>query len=85
VSDAPSNNGRKTDGRFAAGNKAARGKPKGAHHRTTVMAEKLLDKDAGQIIKKLIDAQKWRTVGDQICRRALAAAGQAYLDLHRPN
>ena len=32
---------------------AARGKPKGAHHRTTVFAEKLLDMDAGQIIKQL--------------------------------
>ena len=58
MSDDPSNNGRETDGRFAAGNKASRGKPKGARHRATVMAARLLDNDAADIIKKLVAAAK---------------------------
>ena len=38
----PKNNGRKTDGTFAAGN-ALGGKTKGARHKATMAVENLLD------------------------------------------
>jgi hypothetical protein len=55
MSEPPENTGRKADGTFASGNRAnPSGKPKGTRHRATMMAEKLLDKDAAAIIKKLV-------------------------------
>lgn len=55
----PSNAGRNPDGRFALGARGnPSGKPKGTRHRATMMAEKLIDKDAAAIIKKLITKAK---------------------------
>jgi hypothetical protein len=59
MSDTPENTGRNQDGRFSPGRSAnPSGKPKGARHRATMMAEKLLDKDAAEIIKKLVEKAK---------------------------
>jgi hypothetical protein len=52
----PENTGRKQDGTFAPGRSGnLNGKPKGTRHRATMLAEKLLDKDAGAIIKTLVE------------------------------
>ena len=45
MSEDPLNNGRQADGRFAAGNKSSRGRPKGARDRATTIAEKLFAAD----------------------------------------
>jgi hypothetical protein len=44
-----------SDGRFKAGNP---GKPKGARHKTTILAEKLMAVDAGEVVKVVVDAAK---------------------------
>jgi hypothetical protein len=52
----PEKAGRKQDGTFAPGRSGnLNGKPKGTRHRATMLAEKLLDKDAGAIIKTLVE------------------------------
>ena len=58
VSDDPLNNGRQTGGRFAAGNKASRGRPKGARDRASAIAEKLFAADITGIAKKVVEAAK---------------------------
>ncbi len=45
----PPNNGRDTGGRFTPGNKASRGKPPGARHRASVLAEKIFADDIKSI------------------------------------
>jgi hypothetical protein len=47
--------GRERDGRFAAGNP---GRPRGARHKTTVAAEKLLDGEAKALTRKAIELAK---------------------------
>ncbi len=52
----PRNNGTKTRGRpFPAGNA---GRPKGARHRSTVLAEKLMQDDTREIVEAVIMAAK---------------------------
>jgi hypothetical protein len=51
----PKNNGRKSDGTFAAGN-ALGGKTKGARHKATMAVETLLDGQVGQLTQKAVDA-----------------------------
>jgi hypothetical protein len=56
VTDEPRKNERKTRGRpFGPGNP---GKPKGARHKTTLLAEKLMQDDAKEVVKAVIDAAK---------------------------
>ena len=50
----PINNGQKSDGTFAPGNKMG-GRPKGARNKATLAVEKLLDGDAEAITQKAID------------------------------
>ena len=47
--------GRNSGGRFASGNA---GKPKGARHRMTVMAEKLMTDDAESVVRAVIEAAR---------------------------
>ena len=49
------NNGRDTAGRFTSGN---RGRPKGARHKTTLALEALLDGEAEEITRKVIQKAK---------------------------
>jgi hypothetical protein len=59
MSEPPENSGRKADGTFASGNRAnPSGKPKGARHRATLMAEKLFAADAADIVRKVVAAAK---------------------------
>ena len=51
----PKNNGRKSDGTFAAGN-ALGGKTKGARHKATMAVETLLDGQVDQLTQKAVDA-----------------------------
>lgn len=55
MNDEPRKNGRSTDGRFTSGNP---GRPRGARHKTTILAEKLMSDDAEAIVKKVVDAAK---------------------------
>ena len=50
----PINNGQKSDGTFAPGNKMG-GRPKGARNKATLAVEKLLDGDAEAITRKAIE------------------------------
>jgi hypothetical protein len=64
MSDEPINAGRNPDGRFAPGARGnPAGKPKGARHKATVLAEKLFSADAAKIIKKVVaeaqNGQSW--------------------------
>jgi hypothetical protein len=58
MSEDPLNNGRQADGRFAAGNKSSRGRPKGARDRATTIAEKLFAADVEEVVKKVVEAAK---------------------------
>ncbi len=49
------NNGRTADGRFTPGNP---GRPKGTRHRTTVMAEALMEDGAEAVVTTVIEAAK---------------------------
>ena len=55
MTKSPNNNGRKTDGTFAAGN-ALGGKTKGARHKATMAVETLLDGQVDQLTQKAVDA-----------------------------
>jgi Family of unknown function (DUF5681) len=69
--DAPANAGGKQEGgRFQKGRSGnPRGKAKGVRHRLTILAESLLEADAEEIVKAVIDAAKG---GDmQACRLIL--------------
>ena len=56
MTDEPRKNERKTRGKpFEPGNP---GKPKGARHKTTLLAEKLMSEDAEAIVKTVIEAAK---------------------------
>jgi hypothetical protein len=50
----PKNNGQKSDGTFAPGNKMG-GRPKGARNKTTLAVEAMLDGEAEAITRKAID------------------------------
>ena len=54
MTDKPKNNGQKSDGTFAPGNKLG-GRPKGARNKTTLAVEALLDGEADAITRKAID------------------------------
>ena len=54
MSESPKNNGQKTDGTFAPGNKLG-GRPKGARNKTTLAVEAMLDGEAEAITRKAID------------------------------
>jgi hypothetical protein len=56
--DGPLKDGRSAGGRFTAGHRLSRGKLPGEHNRATVMAEKLLSKDAGEAMRKIGAAAK---------------------------
>jgi hypothetical protein len=64
------NNGRTTGGRFGPGNP---GRPKGARHKTTILAEKLMQADAEEVVKAVLTAAKSgdmtaaRIVLDRLC------------------
>jgi hypothetical protein len=59
VSEDPENTGRKPDGTFARGNRGnPSGKPKGARHKATLLAEKMLAADAKEVVKKVVEAAK---------------------------
>jgi hypothetical protein len=51
----PNSNGRKTDGKFAAGNKLG-GRTKGSRHKATMAVEELLDGQVEQLTQKAVDA-----------------------------
>lgn len=56
TADDPRNNGRKTRGRpFGPGNP---GRPKGSRHKTTLLAEKLMQADAEAIVKAVLNSAK---------------------------
>jgi len=56
MSDEPGKNAPKTRGSpFERGNP---GRPKGARHKTTILAEKLMQDDAEDIVKKVVEAAK---------------------------
>jgi hypothetical protein len=85
VTDQPSNDGRKTDGRFAPGNKASHGKAKGTRHKATSIAEKLFASDIADIAKKVVQAAKngesWacRLVIERLIGVAKEAPEQTYV------
>tara|TARA_R110001599_G_scaffold73783_9_gene203996 strand:+ start:6446 stop:6880 length:435 start_codon:yes stop_codon:yes gene_type:complete len=54
MDEQPINNGQKTDGTFAPGNKLG-GRPKGARNKTTLAVEALLHGEAETITRKAID------------------------------
>ena len=58
MTDQPSNNGRQTDGTFAAGNKASKGRPEGSRNKASLMAEKLMEGDAEAVIKTVVERAK---------------------------
>lgn len=59
MSEPPENTGRKADGTFTRGNRVnPSGKPKGARHKATMMAEKVLGADAADIVKKVVASAK---------------------------
>jgi hypothetical protein len=59
MSEPPGNTGRKQDGTFAPGHSGKpSGKPKGARHKATIMAEKLFAGDARDIVKKVVASAK---------------------------
>ncbi len=63
----PRNNGPTTRGRpFAQGNP---GRPKGARHRTTLLAEKLMQSDAKAIVEAVLASRRpeWRHGGGANC------------------
>lgn len=56
MTNEPRKNERKTRGKpFRPGNP---GKPKGARHKTTLLAEKLMQDDADAVVKAVVDAAK---------------------------
>ena len=62
----PGNNGPKTHGRpFQPGNP---GRPKGAKHKTTILAEKLMADDVEGVVKAVIDAAR---TGDMAAARII--------------
>ncbi len=70
----PENNGRKTDGTFAAGNSLG-GKTKGARHRATIAAEAMLDGEGEKLTRKAIDmALAGDTVAMRLCLERLVPA-----------
>lgn len=53
------NSGRKQAGRFAKGQSGnPKGKPKGARHKTTILAEKLMEDEAEAVVRAVIDKAK---------------------------
>ncbi len=71
MTDEPRKNERKTRGKpFGPGNP---GKPKGARHKTTLLAEKLMQDDAEAVVEAVVDAAKGgdmaacRIILDRIC------------------
>jgi hypothetical protein len=70
MTDKPSNNGRKTDGTFATGNKegkgrpdgsrnkASKGRPDGSRNKASLMAEKLMEGDTEEVIMAVIEKAK---------------------------
>jgi hypothetical protein len=55
----PANTGEKQTGRFQKGQSGnPAGKPRGARHATTVLAEKLMHDDAEEVVKAVISAAK---------------------------
>src|SRR5471032_1884779 len=70
----PEKTGRKQDGRFQRGVSGnPTGKPSGARHKTTIIAEKLMQADAAEVIRTVIQKAKdgdmvaARIVVDRIC------------------
>jgi len=56
MTDKPRKNERKTRGKpFEPGNP---GKPKGARHKTTLLAERLMQEDAEEVVKAVVSAAK---------------------------
>lgn len=56
---APANTGAKQGGRFKAGQSGnPAGKPKGARHKTTLAVQALLDGEAEEVTRKVIEAAK---------------------------
>ena len=51
----PTNNGRKSDGKFAKGNSLG-GKPRGARHKATLAVEDLLDGQVKKLTQKAVQA-----------------------------
>lgn len=61
------NSGSNQSGRFQPGQSGnPAGKPKGARHKTTVLAEKLMQDDAEAIVKKVVEAARG---GDLVAAR----------------
>jgi len=74
--------GRTANGRFTAGHRFSRGKLPGERNRATLMAERLLSKDAAAAMRKIGAAAKaGEPLGAQVHWRALRPADVAP-DLH---
>jgi hypothetical protein len=54
----PNSNGRKSDGRFAQGNRLSPGRPPGARGKAALLAEQLIDADCAGIVEQLVTAAK---------------------------
>jgi hypothetical protein len=73
-SQKPENSGRNPDGTFAKGNAVnLAGKPKGARHRASIIAEELIDGSGELLVKKCVemalagDAAAMRLAMDRLC------------------
>jgi len=59
MTETPENSGGKQNSKFRPGQSGnPSGKPKGARHRATQMAEKLMEADAGEVVNAVITAAK---------------------------
>ena len=55
----PINTDRKSNGKFAAGNRAnPKGRPKGSLNKTTILAQELIDNEGALIVRKALDLAK---------------------------
>jgi hypothetical protein len=55
----PANAGRKQDGTFASGHSGnARGKRPGTRHKTTQLAEQLMERDIKDVVQKVVEAAR---------------------------
>lgn len=72
MSKGPSNNGRKPDGKFAAGNRLG-GRPQGSRHKVTLAVEALLEGEHEALTRKAVEmAMAGDTVALRLCLDRIA-------------